>query len=207
VGRRSFCYHLPPASSGQGPTTLAPSHRRQAGVQFFKDPNQTVRQISFSRWTHRRRPIWKGHVVSFLPPLGSSLCHWRASMAAPQLSLPTEPRPATSPPSSPSTGLSHDDVCVLVQQIADLRVAGRSHSSIVDQPCTKELAATSGKIAVDVIFYGADRAIGTRPLDYGAQRLLARARGQPIRELRVVLLTCGFYPCSAGRSDDQVCCS
>ena len=78
-----------------------------------------------------------------------------------------ESRPATRLPSSLSPGLSHDDVCALVQQIADLRVGGRSRSSIIDQPCTKELAATSGKIAVDVILYAADRAIGTRPLDYG----------------------------------------
>jgi hypothetical protein len=75
-------------------------------------------------------------------------------------------RPAASP-SSPPPGLSRDDVCALVQQIADLRVGGRSHSSIIDQPCTKELAATSGRIAVDVILYSGDRAIGMRPLDFG----------------------------------------
>jgi hypothetical protein len=63
--------------------------------------------------------------------------------------------------------LTRDDVCALVDQLAHLRVGDRPRSSIIDQPCTKELAGVSGKIAIDVLAYRPEWSVGRRLLKRG----------------------------------------
>jgi len=64
--------------------------------------------------------------------------------------------------------LTAKEICALTPLVARQSIDPRHRVSVMDQPCTKELAGFSGRILTDVVLtFNGDKTSARRPLDHG----------------------------------------